>query len=138
MGLIARALEAAGIATLCMSSAYSITRAVQPPRAVFLDFPLGHTSGRPDQYDEQCAIAAQTLEAFEEIDQSGAIKTLPFNWADDETWKDSVMQVAPNNPSSTADFRLERLATPQYQLESDAEVADEHCTTCFFPSGFVV
>ena len=29
-----------------MSSAYSITRSVNPPRAVYLDFPLGRTAGK--------------------------------------------------------------------------------------------
>ena len=46
MGLIAREIERRGIATVSLSSAYSITRAAFAPRAVYLDFPLGRTAGK--------------------------------------------------------------------------------------------
>ena len=49
MGLIAREIEARGIPTLSMTSALSITKAANPPRAAYLDFPLGHTAGKPHQ-----------------------------------------------------------------------------------------
>ncbi|HCG69701.1 MAG TPA: glycine reductase, partial [Gammaproteobacteria bacterium] len=53
VGLIARALEAAGIATICLSSARSITESVGAPRAVYLDYPLGQTAGRANNFAEQ-------------------------------------------------------------------------------------
>ena len=40
------AVEAAGISTVSMSNARSITAAANPPRAVYLDYPLGQTAGR--------------------------------------------------------------------------------------------
>src|SRR3546814_6957411 len=45
MALVARHLEAAGLPTLCIVSARDIVEAVDPPRAVFVDYPLGHTAG---------------------------------------------------------------------------------------------
>jgi hypothetical protein len=63
VGLIAREVEAAGIPTLCMTSAYDITQAVNPPRAVFLNYPLGHQTGKPDDSANQRAIVLAALKA---------------------------------------------------------------------------
>jgi len=64
VGLVARSAEAAGIPTLCLASALDITRAVNPPRAAFLDFPLGHTAGKPGDPELQRAILADALSSF--------------------------------------------------------------------------
>jgi len=133
VGLIAREIEALGIPTLCLSSAYSITRAVRPPRASFVDFPLGHTSGRPHALEEQVAMMAEALDGFAGITQSGEIKILPYEWLPDHSWKDAVMQPAALDAAEgDSDFRLPRFDTPQYQYEADAEVADASCPTCVF------
>ena len=118
---------------MCLSSALSITRAVRPPRASFVDFPLGHTNGRPHALDEQIALMSEALKGFEEMTHSGDIKTLPFEWQPDHGWKDAVMRpAAPDGAGADSDFRLPRLDTPQYQFESDAEAADSGCPTCVF------
>ena len=57
MGLIARQIEAVGIPTLSMTSALSITRAVHPPRGAFLDYPLGHTTGKANEPGLQVEVA---------------------------------------------------------------------------------
>ena len=49
MSLAARRLEALGIPTLCLGSALDILEAGAPPRAVFVDYPLGHSAGKPFQ-----------------------------------------------------------------------------------------
>lgn len=121
MGLIARRAEAAGIATLCMSSALDITQSVYPPRAAFLDFPLGHTTGKPDQPELQREILVRALDAFRSIRQPGGIEMLPFRWSDDESWKDEAM--------AGGDERLPRYDTPQYQNDEDRERA-EACEVC--------
>lgn len=131
MGLIAREIERRGIATLSMSSAYSITASVDPPRAVFLDYPLGHTAGRRDDPDEQRRIMADTLDALESIDVPGTIRVLDYAWDDDEAWK--VRERAGRD-----DFRLERTDVPQYQHEADRAAAEtamarDGCPSCVFP-----
>lgn len=133
MGLIAREIESRGIPTISMSSAYSITAAVNPPRAVFLDYPLGHTAGRRGDRDEQRRIMADTLDALASIDRPGTIRRLDYAWDDDEAWK--VQERAGRD-----DFRLERMGEPQYQFEADrtaaeAEVARNGCPSCVFPHG---
>ena len=116
MGLIARAVEAMGVPTLCMTSAWSITASVNPPRSVFLDFPLGHTAGRPDRPQEQREIMHDALRAFEAIDEPGTIVPLPYAWG--EGWRRA------SGPRG-GDQRTTREATPQYQHEGDRAAAVE-------------
>ena len=90
VGLIAREVEAAGIPTLAMTSALDITRAVKPPRSVFVNFPLGHQTGKPHQSDLQRSIIRDALHALETITEPGTIVTLPYVWdPDDDSWEDS-------------------------------------------------
>jgi hypothetical protein len=90
VGLIAREVEAAGIPTLCMTSAYDITQAVNPPRAVFLDYPLGHQTGKPDNPANQRAIVLAALNAFETISKPGTIVELPYVWdPNDRRWEET-------------------------------------------------
>ena len=139
MGLIARALEARGIATICMSSAYSITRAVNPPRAVFLDFPLGHTAGRPHDPSGQRHIMVDTLNTLELAQTPGGIRPLKYEWSADHSWKDRVMRpsggkAGDQTKKDAEDDRVERFDTPQYQCVEDERMADPSCPTCVWPS----
>ena len=118
-----------------MSSAYSITAAVNPPRAVYLDFPLGHTAGKPHDAGLQRRILRDTLDALVDIDTPGTIRWLPYRWAEDNGWKDLVMR--PSSVGSSEDDRIERHPDPQYQCEADriaAQAAFERdgCPTCVF------
>ncbi len=122
MGLVAREVEQRGIATVCLSSAYSITAAVKPPRAVFIDFPLGHTAGKRGDKALQRRIMIDTLSALDGIQQPGSIRALPYRWADDEDWKRGVMR--PPSNGSHADDRAGRNDEPQYQYPEDREAAE--------------
>lgn len=118
-----------------MSSAYSITRAVNPPRAVFLDFLLGHTAGKPNDKPLQRRIMIDTLSAFESIQVPGTIRELPYQWSDDDAWKDHALQRGPKIDGHHSDHRVERFTEPQYQLAEDraaakAELAKNGCPSC--------
>lgn len=45
VGLIQRAIEYAGIATVSISLLRKITKKIQPPRALFVPYPLGYPLG---------------------------------------------------------------------------------------------
>ena len=118
-----------------MSSAYSITRAVNPPRSVFLDFPLGHTTGKEGDKGLQRKNMIDTLSALDSSQVPGTIRSLPYRWQSDDNWKDSVMR--PDGSGSHNDARIERNDEPQYQSEADRQAAAETlasggCATCFF------
>jgi len=85
VGLIARAVEEAGIPTVSLSSAYDLTLLVKPPRTFFVNYPLGHTSGKPFDRENQTAILKEALGKAGEIAEPGAIVALPYVW-DELTW----------------------------------------------------
>jgi hypothetical protein len=123
VGLVARHAEAAGIPTLCMTSARDITRAVNPPRAAFLDFPLGHTTGKPHAPDLQRRILVEALSSFETMTAPGSMKELPFRWSEDGEWKAKAF--------AEGDDRSPRHDTPQYQTEEDRRMAEQgNSTSC--------
>ena len=72
-----------------MTSAIDITRSVKPPRAVFLNFPLGHQTGPSDQPELQRRIVADAMRAFEKITEAGTIVELPYVWdLNDRSWEE--------------------------------------------------
>ena len=111
-----------------MTSALSITRSVGTPRGVFLDFPLGHTAGKKHEKAMQREILLESLAAFEEMKTPGEIKSLPFRWSEDESWRENPMgggrKEAGSSEDGSNDFRTPRVETPQYQ-EPDDEAAFE-------------
>lgn len=115
VGLIARALEAAGVTTTSISSAWSITQSANPPRAVFTDFPLGNTAGPPNEPDVQIAIARSALELAYTASAPGTIVPLDHQWSTE--WKDEARELV--------DHRTERFDTPQYERTSDMAAAVE-------------
>jgi len=83
-------IEAAEIPTLCMTSALDITEAVNPPRAVFLNFPLGHQTGKPHQPELQRRIVCDAMQAFGTITLPGSIIRLPYVWdPHDSKWEET-------------------------------------------------
>ena len=121
-----------------MTSARSITAAVNPPRAAFLDFPLGHTTGKPLDAVLQRQILLSALECFASLTTPGQIVDLPYEWAADDSWKDGVMRPqeddTPGGSDAGADDRVARHATPQYQTSADEAAARDAgtCPTCVF------
>ena len=88
MGLIARVVEEGGIPTTSISSARDVTEMVKPPRSVFLNFPLGHTIGKPFDRELQISILKHAFEALQSIAEPGAIVDLPYVWdVNDDSWE---------------------------------------------------
>jgi hypothetical protein len=109
-----------------MTSARDITLAVNPPRSAFLDFPLGHTAGKPHEPDLQRRILVEALSSFETMTAPGSMKELPFRWSEDEEWKAKAF--------AEGDDRTPRHDTPQYQNEADRRRAENggspSCPVC--------
>ena len=105
MGLIAREIEAAGVPTISMTSAWDITAAIVPPRSVFVHYPLGHTTGRPNDPDGQRAIVRAALRAGYDASR-GEIVPLPFRWSGDPGWEERAY--APEHTAVSADGKPSR------------------------------
>src|SRR5512139_1849127 len=102
-----------------MTSAQDITRAVNPPRAAFLNFPLGHTTGKPREPDLQRNILVEALSSFETMTAPGSMRVLPFRWSEDGEWKAKAF--------AEGDDRRPRHDTPQYQNDEDRRRAEQGC-----------
>ncbi len=71
-----------------MTSALDITQAVKPPRSVFVNFPLGHQGGKPNDRELQRRIVGDAIRAFQTITIRGEIVELPYVWdPDDTSWE---------------------------------------------------
>ena len=71
-----------------MSSALDITRAVKPPRSVFINFPLGHQTGKPNDPALQRAIVLDAFAAAGSISVPGEVVALPYVWDEqDDSWE---------------------------------------------------
>src|SRR5437660_1449035 len=73
-----------------MTSALDITQAINPPRAVFLNFPLGHQTGKPREPELQRRIVRDAMDAFQTITEPGTIVHLPYVWdSNDARWEET-------------------------------------------------
>ncbi|MGH7312996.1 MAG: hypothetical protein ACREJV_07490 [Candidatus Rokuibacteriota bacterium] len=62
--MLARALEAEGVATTSISLVREHTEKIKPPRALFVPFPFGHALGRPNDPALQHRVLRAALELF--------------------------------------------------------------------------
>ncbi len=115
-----------------MSSARSITQAVNPPRAIYLDYPLGQTAGREGDLGEQRYVMQRALLALQDMTVPGSITDLDLQWSEDDSWKDGVMQPKTADNPDAGDDRLARTPSPQYQFPEDERIADPDCPSCVF------
>jgi D-proline reductase (dithiol) PrdB len=138
VGLIARQIEAAGIPTVSLTSAWSITVGANPPRAAFTDLPLGHTSGAPRDRDGQRLVVGSALEAAASMTRPGSIVDLGVRWIDDE-WKAAPLSWRRSSRADRGarsnDTRSARDPEPQYQCDEDRALAQarsyqEQCQVC--------
>lgn len=80
MGLVARAIEQAGIATVCVVGLREIAERVRPPRAVHLKWPFGHPLGEPGNRAQQLSVIHYALRALYEVREPGAILDPGWAW----------------------------------------------------------
>jgi hypothetical protein len=103
-----------------MTSALDITQSVKPPRAVFVNFPLGHQTGPPDQPELQRQIVTDAMHAFETITTPATIVELPYVWdVGDRSWEDIDYTKGwmPARPSRETADQLEADRQAKYRRE---------------------
>jgi D-proline reductase (dithiol) PrdB len=92
---MARVFEESGLPTVSMSSALDITSLVKPPRAVFVNFPLGHQCGKADDPAGQRAILKEALRLLETAREGGTLLSLPVRWREDDptdSWEEETFR----------------------------------------------
>jgi D-proline reductase (dithiol) PrdB len=71
IGVVARALELAGISTITLAVVREIVESVRPPRVALYDGELGSVAGRPSWPEHQRRILDEALRLIEPMDQAG-------------------------------------------------------------------
>lgn len=116
LSLIARHLEANGIATVLLGCAKDIPEYCGVPRFLFSDFPLGNAAGKPHDPDSQRQTMALALELL--VSAPGPRTTVQSSqrWSEDPDWKLDY-----SNPDRTPADELARLR--QEADQAKAEIA---------------
>lgn len=127
MGILARAVEMAGIPTVSVTGARDITERVRPPRAAYLDFPLGYCLGRPGHPDEQRQIVRDVLALSEQDLEPGEIVDLPYRWPE-QGWEDAIVAQYHEERDIVREQRAKEFSPPASSGggEDEREVGDGH------------
>jgi hypothetical protein len=80
VGLVQRAIEAAGVPTIGITLQKEITRKVKPPRALYLRYPFGHPMGEVFATAQQRTILVDALAALETVTRPGTIVEPGYRW----------------------------------------------------------
>jgi hypothetical protein len=87
LSLVARLLEASGIATVVMGCAKDIVEHVGVPRFLFSDFPLGNAAGRPHDVESQALTLELALALLEAAPAPRTTVQSPLRWSTSADWK---------------------------------------------------
>ncbi|HEB90339.1 MAG TPA: hypothetical protein ENI85_12280 [Deltaproteobacteria bacterium] len=80
MGLVCRLLEERGIATTYVATGRDLTALVKPPRALFVNHPMGNNFGPANDPETQREIVRRALGLVETVEVGGTIVDMPTNW----------------------------------------------------------
>jgi D-proline reductase (dithiol) PrdB len=80
VGLVARVIEAAGIATISLSIVREITAKTPPPRALYLRFPFGHALGEADNVPQQLTVLYLAFQLLFAAPAPGTIQESGLRW----------------------------------------------------------
>lgn len=107
LSLVARHLEAHGIATLIMGCAKDVVEYCGVPRFLFSDFPLGNGAGRPHDAESQRHTLALALQVLESAPAPRTTVQNPQRWCSDPDWKLDYCNVERVGPDGLKALREE-------------------------------
>jgi hypothetical protein len=105
--LVARHLEANGIATVVMGAAKDIVEHAAVPRFLFSDFPLGNSAGRPHDVASQDRTLELALRVLEAAPGPQTTMVSPLRWSEDASWKLDYLNLERIPPEELARRRQE-------------------------------
>ena len=104
--------------TVSIGSALDIFQSGKPPRAVFTNYPLGHSAGKPFDEEDQYSIFIQAIDMLKPKETDEAIRVLNNDWGE-KIWEDEAKS------TEGEDTREPRDETPQFQEETDILAAKQ-------------
>lgn len=110
MSLVARALEAAGVATVVMGAARDIVERCGVPRFLFSDVPLGNAAGLPWDSGSQDITLAAALSLLETAVGPRTTGVNAIAWPGGDGWKRAYMSLEGRSAADLARARAEHEA----------------------------
>lgn len=80
MGLLAREIEAAGVATSALALVKEVAIAGHAPRFLYVHWPFGHALGEPGNVAQQRTILRDMLTMATSAPRPGLVVELPYRW----------------------------------------------------------
>jgi D-proline reductase (dithiol) PrdB len=80
-GLVARAIELAGIPTIVLGTSRELLEAVKAPRSVVVKHPAGATLGNPGNAGKHQYLLREMFDAAWEFESAGLVAELGFSWS---------------------------------------------------------
>jgi hypothetical protein len=105
--LVARHLEANGIATVVMGCAKDIVEHAAVPRFLYSDFPLGNSAGKPHDVASQALTLELALRVLESASGPRTTMQSPLRWAEEASWKLDYLNIDRIPPDELARRRRE-------------------------------
>ena len=102
---------------MCLGSALDIFAAGRAPRLTFVDYPLGHSTGKPFDPADQLGIVRAALHGLQTMMRAEELRHLPNQWDTLGQWRANAMR------ADAGDTRQPRDQTPQFQHAADREAA---------------
>jgi D-proline reductase (dithiol) PrdB len=115
VSLIARHLEAGGIATVIMGCAKDIVEHAGVPRFLFSDFPLGNSAGKPHDPASQAFTLELALRVLESAPGPQTTVQSPLRWSADPSWK--------RDYNNIAELSAEELARRRREFDAQKQIA---------------
>jgi len=103
---------------MVMGSAFDILSAAWPPRASFVNYPLGHQAGKPFDIADQKRLVTAALHGLEVLEKPGMVNVLECSWG---KIIDHCQQVG----AGPGAIRQKRDSVLRYQTEEDMKKAVE-------------
>jgi hypothetical protein len=107
LSLVARHLEANGIATVIMACAKDVVEHCGVPRMLFSDFPLGNAAGKPHDPQSQADTLALALRVLETAPAARTTVQSPQRWSESHDWKGDYSNIAMVSVEELARLRAE-------------------------------
>lgn len=82
-----------GIPTITLGSCRDMMASVMPPRSAFVDFPLGHPCGKPNDIPLQKSIIKDALAHLVSATRPGELKDMAYDWGNPFSWSDFISDV---------------------------------------------
>lgn len=101
---------------MVMGSAFDILSLCWPPRVSFVNYPLGHSCGKPLDVQGQFNLVKAALQGLESFDKPGQVNVLECDWGTSTDYCTAIGQ-------GKGALKQKRDEVKKYQCQADMDAA---------------